>query len=40
MYKDKVPLLTDEFLDDLAKEITQPYGEPEREQTEGETKEL
>ncbi len=32
MFKEKSPLLSDEFLDELAKDINQQYGGPTKEQ--------
>ncbi|WHZ02918.1 bacitracin ABC transporter ATP-binding protein [Neobacillus sp. YX16] len=34
MFKENRPLLTDEFLDELANEINQQYGGPIKEQNE------
>ncbi|MFK9092657.1 bacitracin ABC transporter ATP-binding protein [Bacillus salipaludis] len=34
MFSHKKPLLTDEFLDELAKEISLLYGDPAKEQNE------
>jgi hypothetical protein len=36
MSKDKNPLLSDEFIDELVKEINQLYGDPSEEQNDEE----
>lgn len=38
MTKVKKPILTDEFLDELAKEINDQYGWPKKEQNEEDSK--